>query len=227
MGVDHSTPKVHAMYIPPAGNASPSLPARAGPSRRRHAVSPTNVWQPWNGQDPRRDVSPNYIGNTLLRANRVPVPQSGARPEFPWKPVLVDLTRCADTRTIGTQTDLVLGTAALGPFPAVAPEQLALRLLHKNIALENVVRRVRFQRHLERPYDVGMRPQRAVRPTATSTAASEGAPALYHPPLDLPLPSVAPQTAAPAQGMTPLSHLEAMYPALSPHTARDYPARWF
>ncbi|WP_421567771.1 hypothetical protein [Stenotrophomonas sp. PD6] len=186
-----------------------------------------DVWQPWNGQALRRDAGPNYIGNTLLPASRVAVPQSGAQPDFPWKPVLVDLTRCADTRTIGTQTDLVLGTAELGPFPAVAPQPLALRLLHRNRALENVVQRVRYPRHAERPYDAAPRPLRAVRSMVASTASPDGVPALPLPPLTRAPPYAVPQVTPPAQGMTPLFQLEAMYPALSPQVARYYPERWF
>lgn len=227
MGIDHSTPKVHAVYVLPAGSPSPSTADRLGPARRGPAVSTADVWQPWSGQALRRDASPNYIGNTLLRTNQVPVPPSGARADFPWKPVLVDLTSSADTRTIGTQTDLVLGAAQLGPFPAVAPEQLALRLLHKYRALENAVGRLRCRRHAELPYDAAARPRRVVRPEARSTAGSDDAAALPEQPLDLTVSSVAPQAAAPAQGMTPLFLLEAKYPALSPQTARSYPERWF
>ncbi|MGH8039759.1 MAG: hypothetical protein ACREPD_18650 [Stenotrophomonas sp.] len=227
MGIDHSTPKVHAVYIPPAESPSPSLPSRVGPSRRRHAVPAADVWQPWNGQELRRDVAPNYIGNTLLRANLVSVPRSGHLPDFPWKPVLVDLTTSADTRSIGTQTDLVLGAAEPGPFPAVSPEQLALSLLQKNRALQNVVGRPRYRWYPELPYAAAARPRRAVRPMATSTASADRAAALPQQPLNLTQPAVAPQAAAPVQGMTPLFQLEAMYPALSPQLARYYPERWF
>jgi hypothetical protein len=236
MGVDYSTLKVHAVYTSATGTLSPSMPFRAGRGCPMDATWPGHVWQPWNGVTPRRDGGPNYIGNTMLPANPplAPRPASvepaaadlawvSAAPAFPWKPAPIDLS----TRTTGTQTDLVLGVGDLRPFFVATPEPLAPRMLQTNRALERRAERHRYHRHSERPYDAALRPQHAVRPRVTNAATANDAAGLRQPPLNPTLPYVAPQAGVSAQGLTPLSHLEAMYPALSPQVARDYPARWF
>lgn len=235
MDVDLSTPKGHAVYTPPTATPSPSL-LRAGAGCPMDAAWPARVWQPWNGVHARRDGGPNYIGNTRLPANAPMAPRpasveavdtdlawASAGPAFPWRPVPIDLS----TRSTGTQTDLVLGAADLRPFFAAAPEAPAQRMLQKTRAPDGMAGRTRYQRYPERPYDVLLRPQRAVRPSARSAASGNTAAALQQPALNLTQPCVAPRTTVSAQGLTPLSQLEAMYPALSPQTARDYPARWF